>query len=194
MSNLRVGIVVFPRAEELDWAGPYEVFGVAAMHEAMSVVTIAQTSEPVTGAKGLRVIPDHHFGDAPALDVLVVPGGIGVRAELKNPVFLQWLASAAAPCRWVTSVCTGAALLSRAGLTKGKRITTHWSYLETLGELAPDSEVIEDVRFVADGHVVTAAGVSAGIDMSLWLVGELFGAERARWTRRWMQYDPEPPY
>ena len=194
MSDLVVGILLYPDAEELDWAGPFEVFGMAAMGKDLAVKTIAQTQDPVVCAKGLRVLPDYDFASAPPLDVVVVPGGQGSRVEMDNPVLVDWLAAAAEPCTWVTSVCTGSVLLCRAGLAQGCEITTHWGYIETLRELAPDSKVLEDVRYVRDGRVVTSAGVSAGIDMSLWLVGEIYGADHARLTRKWMQYDPEPPY
>ena len=194
MSDLTIGILLFPDAEELDWVGPFEVFSMAAMGKELDVVTIAQTTEPVRCANGLRVLPDHDFANAPKLDVVLVPGGQGTNAEMDNSELIDWLSAAAAPCSWVTSVCTGSVLLHRAGLASGCEITTHWGYVETLRELAPDATVRDDIRYVRDGRVVTSAGVSAGIDMSLWLVGELYGAEHARQTRKWMQYDPEPPY
>ena len=189
-----IGIVLYPDSEELDWVGPFEVFGMAAMGRDVEVVTIAETTEPIRGAKGLRVLPDHSFETAPTLDVVLVPGGQGSRAQMRNPVLLDWLRDVAPGCSWVTSVCTGSAILHEAGLTKGRRITTHWGYIETLRERAEDSTVLERVRYVRDGKLLTSAGVSAGIDMSLWLVGQLFGAEHARATQRWMEYDPAPPY
>lgn len=190
----RIGIVLFENAEELDWAGPYEVFTMAAMGMDVEVFTIAERAELVRCAKGLRVMPDHSFDDAPALDVVLVPGGQGSRVELKNPRMLEWLQKVADGCTWITSVCTGSAILASAGLTKGCSITTHWGYIETLRESATESEVLEQVRYVRDGRLVTSAGVSAGIDMSLWVVGQLFGVERARQTQRMMEYDPAPPY
>jgi transcriptional regulator GlxA family with amidase domain len=192
--SLRVGIVLYPDAEELDWAGPWEVFTMAALGKPLEVITIAETLDPVRCAKGLRVLPDHDFASAPALDVVLVPGGQGSRVQMKNEVLLAWLRRAAESCQWVTSVCTGSIILHQAGLAKGCRITTHWGYLETLRELAPDAEVLEKVRYVRDGRIVTSAGVSAGIDMSLWLVGQLFDVPHARNTQRWMEYDPAPPY
>jgi transcriptional regulator GlxA family with amidase domain len=189
-----IGIVLYPDSEELDWVGPFEVFGMAAMGRDVEVVTIAETTEPVRGAKGLRVLPDHSFETAPTLDVVLVPGGQGSRAQMRNPVLLDWLRDVAPGCSWVTSVCTGSAILHEAGLTKGRRITTHWGYIETLRERAEDTTVLEGVRYVRDGKLVTSAGVSAGIDMSLWLVGQMFGVEHARATQRWMEYDPAPPY
>lgn len=194
MSKITVGIVLFPDAEELDWAGPYEVFTMASLGQDMEVVTIAQRKELVRGAKGLRVMPDHSFEDAPRLDVVLVPGGQGSRQEMDNPVMLEWLQSVAPGCTWVTSVCTGAAVLVKAGLAKGCRVTTHWGYIEQLREVAGDSEVMEKMRYVRDGKLVTAAGVSAGIDMSLWVVGQMFSPDHARNTQRMMEYDPAPPY
>ena len=166
----------------------------AAMEQDLSVVTIAQQDGPVRCAKGLRVLPDHTFETAPKLDLVLVPGGQGSRVEMDNPVLVDWLAKAAEPCRFVTSVCTGSILLCRAGLAKDCEVTTHWGYIETLRELAPDVTVRENVRYIQDGRIVTSAGVSAGIDMSLWLVGELYGVEHAKKTRRFMEYDPAPPY
>jgi transcriptional regulator GlxA family with amidase domain len=190
-----IGIVVFDDAEELDWVGPWEVFKMARMgHEELRIVLIAESVEPVRCAGGLRVLPDCSFADAPALDVLLVPGGQGTRVEMKNPVLLEWLAKTARSCEWVTSVCTGAAVLHAAGLAEGKRVTTHWAYLGTLREAAPKATVLERVRYVRDGNLVTAAGVSAGIDMSLWLVGQMYGVDHARLVQRAMEYDPAPPY
>jgi transcriptional regulator GlxA family with amidase domain len=192
---ITTGILLFEGAEELDFAGPWEVFTMARAggHEADRVVTIAERAAPVRCAKGLRVIPDHAFADAPPLDVLLVPGGQGTRREVENPVVLDWLRKAAEPCTWVTSVCTGALLLHGAGLARGRRVTTHWAFVAQLRERG-DVTVLEKVRYVRDGKVVTAAGVSAGIDMSLWLVGQIHGAEHARQTQRFMEYDPAPPY
>jgi transcriptional regulator GlxA family with amidase domain len=192
---LTTGILIFDDAEELDFVGPWEVFTMARMggHEDDRVVTIAERPDPVRCAKGLRVLPDHTFADAPPLDVVLVPGGQGTRKEVDNPVLVDWLARAAAPCTWVTSVCTGSYLLHRAGLAKGRRVTTHWAFCETLRQQG-DVEVLEGVRYVRDGPVVSAAGVSAGIDMALWLVGQLHGVAHARQTQRFMEYDPAPPY
>ncbi len=190
---MKIGIVLYTDAEELDWAGPYEVFTMAAMGREMEVFTVAESLEAVRCAKGLRVLPDHSFESAPPLDVVLVPGGQGSRSEMKNPVLLEWLAKVAQDCRWVTSVCTGAAILCAAGLAKGRRVTTHWAYIQNLREEAGDSEVLEKIRYVRDGKLVTSAGVSAGIDMSLWIVGQLFDPQHARNTQRVMEYDPMPP-
>ncbi len=193
---INVGIVLYPEAEELDWAGPYEVFAMAALGQEMKVVTIAESLEPVRCAKGLRVLADYTFADAPQLDVVLVPGGQGSRKQMENPVLLEWLRKIEGSCSWVTSVCSGSAILCKAGLARGARVTTHWGYVETLREFAgeTETEVLTNVRYVRDGRLVTSAGVSAGIDMSLWIVGQLFDPTHARNTQRMMEYDPAPPY
>jgi transcriptional regulator GlxA family with amidase domain len=190
-----IGIAIFEDAEELDFVGPWEVFTMAAqLRDDVRVVTLAQTLAPVRCAKGLRVLPDHAFDAAPELDVVLLPGGVGTRREVGNPLLVDWLRKLAPRCRWVTSVCTGAMLLCEAGLAEGRRVTTHWGFVESLRERYPGTEVLERVRYVRDGNLLSAAGVSAGIDMSLWLVGELWGVEAARQTQRFMEYDPAPPY
>jgi transcriptional regulator GlxA family with amidase domain len=202
VSPFTVGLVLFDKAEELDWVGPFEVFTmaleIAKEHQAAAgirVVLISEDGLVVCGAKGMRALVDCSFQDAPALDLLLIPGGIGTRRELANEVMLDFLREKAAQVQWLTSVCTGSAVLESAGLTKGKRITTHWAYLPTLRENAGgETTVLENVRYVRDGKLVTSAGVSAGIDMALWLVGQIFGVTHARNTQRAMEYDPSPPY
>ena len=190
-----IGLLLFPDVEELDVVGPWEVFGMAAMsREDLSIVTLAQAAEPVRCAKGMRLLPDHTLADAPSLDVLLVPGGNGTRRLTENGPLLDWIAGTAENCRWVTSVCTGSRLLLAAGPARGRRITTHWSAIEELRNAGAAAEVIGDQRFVVDGNLVTAAGVSAGIDMALWLVGQIYDPSFARSVQRWMEYDPDPPY
>ena len=192
--GITTGILLFDDVEELDFAGPFEVLTAAsALEKADRVVTIAEKSGLVRCAKGLRVLPDHAFADAPPLDVVLVPGGQGTRREVANPVLIDWLRKAGAGCRFVTSVCTGALLLHEAGFARGKRVTTHWGFVETLRGRG-DVTVLERVRYVRDGNLVTAAGVSAGIDMALWLVGQLHTPELARTVQRYIEYDPAPPY
>ena len=193
MTTLTTGILLFDDAEELDFVGPWEVLTMARK-EGDRVVTIAERAEPVRSAKGLRVVPDHTFADAPALDVVLVPGGQGTRKEAENPALLDWLRGAAETATWVTSVCTGSFLLHAAGPAKGRRVTTHWIAIDELRERGGDLTVVEDARWVVDGNVVTAAGVSAGIDMALWLVGQLYDVPHARAVQRFIQYDPAPPY
>jgi transcriptional regulator GlxA family with amidase domain len=201
MSHI-TGILLFEGAEELDFVGPWEVFTAAAMLEqsdakapepSSRVVTIAEAAGPVRCAKGLRVLPDHDFETAPALDVVLIPGGQGTRREVDNPVLIDWLRKCGANCHWVTSVCTGALLLHQAGFARGRRVATHWGFVEAL-RARGDVSVLDDVRFVRDGNLVTSAGVSAGIDMALWLVGQIHEPAFARRVQRYIEYDPAPPY
>ncbi len=192
--GITTGILIFDDVEELDFVGPWEVFTSAAKFAGGNrVVTIAEASRPVVCAKKMRVLPDHTFADAPPLDVVLVPGGSGTRREVNNATLIEWLRQVGSRCTWVTSVCTGALLLHEAGFAKGKRVTTHWSFIETL-RARPDVTVLEHTRYVRDGNLVTAAGVSAGIDMALWLVGQLHGIDCARQVQRQIEYDPAPPY
>ena len=196
-----IGILIFDDAEELDFVGPYEVFtminevfehgGKARPHE---VLLIAERDGPVRCAKGMIVTPHATTGNCPKLDVLLIPGGQGTRREVKNETLLSWIAAIAGSCRWITSVCTGALLLTAAGPAKGRRVTTHWAFVEQLRARGEASEVLEHVRYVRDGNVVTAAGVSAGIDMALWLAGQIHSPALARNVQRAMEYDPSPPY
>lgn len=191
--SLTIGIVLFADCEELDWAGPWEVFTMAR-REGDVVVTIAENLDPVRCRKGLRVLPDHTFADAPDLDVVLVPGGEGSRTERNNPKMLDFIRRVAPGCSWVTSVCTGVFVLEAAGPAHQKRVTTHWAAIEELRGLAPDLSLLEHVRYVRDGNLVTSAGISAGIDMALWLVGQMYSVEHARATQLAMEYNPAPPY
>lgn len=192
--TLTIGILLFDGVEELDFAGPWEVLGSAvADRDGDRVVTIAEHSRTIRCAKGLRVLPDHTLDDAPPLDVLLVPGGRGTRREIENRSLLDWIAGVAETCRWVTSVCTGSFLLVAAGPARAKRVTTHWASVERL-RAGGEASVVEGVRFVRDGNLVTASGVSAGIDMALWLVGQLYDSDYARHVQRRIEYYPEPPY
>ncbi|MGZ6094784.1 MAG: DJ-1/PfpI family protein, partial [Polyangiales bacterium] len=177
-----------------DFVGPWEVFSAAAkMNQTDRVVMIGERDTEVRCAKGMLVRPEITFENAPPIDVLVVPGGDGRRAQQKNPRAIEWIKSAGARAKWVTSVCTGAFLLADAGFLQNKRATTHWSRIEEF-KARGDVEVVERTRFVRQGNVVTAAGVSAGIDMSLWIVGQLHGPTFARDVQRYIEYDPAPPY
>ena len=193
--NATFGLLAFEDMEELDLVGPWEVFVMETIDlPASQVVTVDERKQPVRCAHGLQIVPDHDFADAPPIDVLLIPGGQGTRREVDNPALVEWIAKTAANCRWVTSVCTGALLLWKAGVVGKRRVTTHWGFVPQLREHAPEIEVLDNVRYVRDGNLVTAAGVSAGIDMALWLVGEMWDVDRARRTQRMMEYDPAPPY
>jgi transcriptional regulator GlxA family with amidase domain len=189
------GLLIFDDAEELDFTGPWEVFTASSMvrDHADAAVLIAEREGPVRCAKGMRVLPDHSLSDHPPLDVLLVPGGQGTRREVANPVLTGWIRATSATAAWTTSVCTGALLLHEAGPARGRRVATHHAFEDTL-QARGDITVVRDARYVVDGSLVTSQGVSAGIDMALWLVGRLHGREHARAVRRFIQYDPAPPY
>jgi len=191
-----IAVALFEGAEELDWAGPWEVLAAWAQgwpDDGVEVFTIAQTDGPVTSAKGLRVLPDYTWDTAPAFDVLVYPGGRGTRPQIGDEAILSWLRGLAGAGTLMTSVCTGSLVFAAAGLLDGVPATTHWANLDQLADLGTGIEVRPDDRFVDNGAVVTAAGVSAGIDMALHLVARLHSTERAREVKRYIQYDPEPP-
>ncbi|MFP6709207.1 MAG: DJ-1/PfpI family protein [Alphaproteobacteria bacterium] len=190
-----IGILFFENTEELDAVGPWEVFTMAAaQRDEIKVVSISERGGTVKCSKGLRIVMDHSFADAPKLDVILVPGGMGTRTEVDNPELLAWIAAVAPDCQWVTSVCTGSYLLAEAGPAAGKRITTHWGAIDMVRQRGKAGEVLENIRYVRDGNLLTSAGVSAGIDMALWLMGEMYSPEFARSVQRNIEYDPAPPY
>jgi transcriptional regulator GlxA family with amidase domain len=193
------GLLIFDGAEELDFVGPWEVFTASAMLQAESgaaadtCMTIAEHAGPIRCAKGLRVVADHGFSDHPPLDVLLVPGGVGARRGVSNATLTGWIGKTAAKASWVTGVCTGALLLHAAGPARGRRVATHHAYEDALAARG-EVTVVRDARYVVDGNLVTSQGVSAGIDLALWLVGRIHGRPHARAVRRYIQYDPAPPY
>jgi transcriptional regulator GlxA family with amidase domain len=190
----RIGVFVFDGVEELDWVGPWEVLATWATQwpDEAEVFTFALTREAVTCAKGLHVLPDHDRDSMPPIDVLVYPGGRGTRIHLQDDDIKRWLRDTTQSGVLMTSVCTGSLVYAAAGLLDGRPATTHWASTDLLDSLGRDIEIRDD-RFVDDGNIITAAGVSAGIDMALHLVARLASIERAREVRRGIQYDPQPP-
>lgn len=198
--GLDIAILLFPDVEILDFAGPYEVFTVAARlarrdpgvaRAPFRVWTVAAQAGRVAARHGLNVVADHGFSDAPRCDVLIAPGGV-VTQPLEDGTTLAWLAAAAREASLVASVCTGAFLLGRLGLLDGRAATTHWEDVPDLRAACPAVDVREDVPFVDEGAIVTSAGISAGIGMSLHLVGRILGRDHAIRTARQMQYDWAP--
>ncbi|MEU4800789.1 DJ-1/PfpI family protein [Actinosynnema sp. NPDC023587] len=195
------GLLIFDRAEELDFVGPWEVFTASAALRARdgtaprdTAVLLAEDTGPVRCAKGMRVLPDHPLDDHPPLDVLLVPGGAGARlTEPGNPVVTGWIAKTSARATWTVGVCTGAFLLHAAGPARGRRVATHRDHEDELAALG-DVTVVRNARYVVDGDLLTSQGVSAGIDCALWLVGRLHGRDHARAVRDAIQYEPAPPY
>jgi transcriptional regulator GlxA family with amidase domain len=195
---MNIGILVFDEMELLDMAGPYEVFTTAARVHArtqpagaaplFAVATLARSCAPVRARAGLQVQPDFPLHDHPPIGCAIVPGGV-VDAELRQPDVLAWIAAQRRTARVLASVCTGALLLAEAGVLDGLAATTHWEDLDALRALRPAVAVREGVRWVDEGAVVTSAGISAGIDMCLYLVQRLHSHELALRTARQMDYD-----
>lgn len=187
-----LGILLFEGAELLDFAGPYEAFSTAGRREEQqyfNTFSLGEKPGSIVSANGLPCGVEYTLEDAPKLDILLVPGGKGTRTEVRNTRLIEWIKEIAASAELVTSVCTGSFLLAEAGLLKGKQATTHWASIERMRETYPDVEVLENVRYVDQGDIVTSAGVSAGIDMALYLIERLHGTSVAEGAARVMEYD-----
>ena len=196
MNRQRVGILIFPEVEVLDFCGPFEVFSVTRLNEErrretpspFEVLLIAESREPVVATGGMRVLPDHDLATCPPLDLLVVPGGWGTRTEVNNARLIAWIRERAANVSLLASVCTGAFLLGAAGSLTGKRATTHWRSLDRMADTFPAVQVQREEHVVWDGALVTSAGISAGIDMALSVVAYYFGDAIAEATAKQMEY------
>lgn len=192
-----VGVYLFEGVEVLDFAGPFEVFATASrvfardhpgVEPPFRVFTVGASRASIAARGGLVVQPSFSFADHPRIDVLLVPGGV-VTAELDKPDVISWVAAWAAAAELTASVCTGAFLLGAAGLLDGKAATTHWEDAADLRAMRPAVRVVEGVRWVDEGAVITSGGISAGLDMSLHIVARLAGADLAGDTARQMDYE-----
>lgn len=192
MNRRTVAIVLFDEIEVLDFAGPFEVFSVCGRRSQLDpfdVFTVSERGQTIRARNGLVVTPLYSFENAPAPDILLVPGGFGTRREMKNPVMLEWVARHGKRCEFLLSVCTGALVLACAGLLDGLSATTHHLAFDELRAVAPRTNIREGERIVDNGRVVLSSGVSAGIDMSLHMVSRLLGDDLARETARYMEYE-----
>ena len=191
--SFNIAFVLFPDFEELDFVGPFEVLGFTANYfdKEWRPFSVAQ-ERMVKSTNGLNIQADYTFEDAPEANLVLVPGGLGTRKEVDNAELIAYIKRACESAEYITSVCTGAFLLHKAGFLSGKRATTHWAALDDLRALG--DVTVEEERWVHDGNVITAAGVSAGIDMALYLVGVLKSPEIARALQRGIEYEPAPPY
>jgi len=186
--TLQIGILVFPGVQQLDLTGPYEVF--ASLPEA-KVHLIWKNRSPITSATGLVLAATATFAECPALDVLCIPGGGGVNALLQDAAVLAFVRDRAAQARYVTSVCTGSLVLGAAGLLTGRRATTHWYAHDFLAKFGA---IPVHARVVRDGNLITAGGVTAGIDFGLAVVAELRGQAQAEAIQLALEYAPQPPF
>jgi cyclohexyl-isocyanide hydratase len=187
-SQRRIGMLIFPRLTQLDMTGPYEVL---ARLPNTVVDLVARTRDPVTTDRGMQILPTVTYADCPPLDVVMVPGGPGQQDLMEDEAALEFLRKVAASAKYVTSVCTGSLVLGAAGLLKGKRATCHWAAIDHLALLGaiPVRE-----KVVVDGHIVTGAGVTSGIDFALTLAAILEGEQAARQIQLQIEYDPAPPF
>lgn len=191
----QVGILIFDDVEVLDFCGPFEVFSVSGRSEGRAlfdVATVSKDTSPVKARGGLSVNPRFSISDAPPFDILLIPGGYGTRPLIHDDELLSWIRDRAGHVELLLSVCTGALLLAKAGLIAGMTATTHHGAIDLLEQLAPDTSVDGSRRFVDNGKIILSAGISAGIDMSLYVVARLHGEEEARKTAAYMEYDWSP--
>jgi cyclohexyl-isocyanide hydratase len=187
MSEMTAGFVVFPGYTGLDLVGPHEVL----VRTSLRCFLIAASTEPVASDKGLRIVPDVDFAHAPALDILVVPGGPGQTGAMADPALVGFITERAARARWVLGVCTGALLLAQAGVLRGRPATTHWLAMDALARLGAEPT---QQRTVWSDNVLTGAGVSSGIDAAIELVARVFGRDEAERVTLQIEYDPQPPF
>lgn len=189
----RVGIFLFDDVEVLDFAGPFEVFSVTEIEndqQPFVVETVSEKGNLVIATNGLKIQPDYSFDNVPKFDILIIPGGLGARErEMYNDNVINWITNQMKTVQLMTSVCTGALLLAKAGLLNGKMATTHWASLERLKIEFPQVEVQREVKFVDEGNIITSGGISAGINMSFHIVKRLLGSEVAQNTAKIMEYE-----
>ena len=191
-SSRDVAILIFDDVEVLDFCGPFEVFSVSTREHTLNpfhVHTVAESSRPVVARNNLSVNPTYTFLDCPQPHILLVPGGYGTRKEMYNKALIDWIKDRSRQAELVLSVCTGALLLARAGLLEGLAATTHHGAIGLLKEAAPNTRIYENRRIVDNGRIILSAGISAGIDMSLYVISKLLGKEHALKTVHHMEYD-----
>lgn len=186
-----VGVFLFDNIELLDFAGPYEVFSVTAElnnYELFKVFTITADGGAIRSVNGLRAIPDYGFGGHPPVDILVIPGGVGTKAEMTKKDVLAWVGETCKMSQVTMSVCSGARILGALGLLDGLESVTHHEVCSHLAEIAPKTIIRRDKRFVDNGKIMTSGGISAGIDLALHIVRKLYGEAIAGKTVRYMEY------
>ena len=187
MQARRLGVVLYPEFELLDVFGPLEMFGM--LKGTVDIAVVAQQAGPVTSAQGPQVVAHHGFDDCPPLNLLLVPGGFGTRAEVENPHILSFLRRRVPEVEIAMTVCTGAGLLARAGLLDGRRATTNKMFFQWVVEQGPKVTWVKEARWVEDDKFVTSSGVSAGIDMALAVIARLYGQDTSENLAVAAEYD-----
>jgi cyclohexyl-isocyanide hydratase len=188
MSQLSIGFVIFPQLTQLDFTGPLQIL---SRLPGATTHIVAKSSAPVPSDCGLSLVPTSMLAACPNLDVLCVPGGFGVVDAMGDRDLVDFVRRQAAGARYVTSVCTGAFVLGVAGLLKGRRATTHWAYTDLLPMVGASHE---KARIVKDGNIITAGGVTSGIDFALSIAAEIAGEAVAQSIQLSIEYDPAPPF
>lgn len=200
MSDFNLGFVIFPGITQLDFTGPFEVLSRLATPPSLSAPSrfpdvkthvIAKSLQPVASDRGLSFLPTSTFETCPALDLICVPGGTGVADALGDAETVDFIGHQGRQAQYATSVCTGAFLLGATGLLRGRRATTHWAYTDLLPLVGAKHE---RARIVRDGNIITAGGVTAGIDFAFAVIAELAGPDVARAIQLGIEYDPAPPF
>jgi transcriptional regulator GlxA family with amidase domain len=189
---LNVAVVIFNEVEVLDFAGPFEIFGVAGRERGEApfhVYTVAESAHTIAARNNLLVTPNYTLDDCPPPDIVVIPGGAGSRVAMHSERLLAWVKQQAERVELMTSVCTGARVLAAAGLLDGLKATTYHSDIDELAKLAPNTEWHRDVRWVDNGTIITSAGVQAGMDMALHVIARLLGTDAARETAVYIEYE-----
>lgn len=186
-----VAILIFDNVEVLDFTGPFEVFITGSNRgKDFNVYTVAEFDRPIISLGNLSVNPTYTIYNCPKPDILIIPGGWGSRIEMQNEIITKWIREISNDVELLLSVCTGALILAKANLLDGLQITTNRLAINELKEVAPETaEIVENARYIDNGKIILSAGVSAGIDMSLYVVSRLFGEERAKNTAELMEYD-----
>lgn len=193
MKPRNTAIILFNDVEVLDFAGPFEVFNTANTEygsNIFNVYTIAEKKETISARKGLKVIPDYSFDDCPAPDILIIPGGNGRKIEMNNRVLLEWIKEKFTSLEFLLSVCTGAFIVGKTGLLDGMEATTHHYSYDEFERTFPHIKLMKNTKYVDNGKIITSAGVSSGINMSLYVVGKLFSEELKQKTADHIEFKP----
>lgn len=194
LQQKNIGILLFDEVEVLDFAGPFEVFSIATYNECnekpFKVYTVAQTKDLIKARNGLKIQPDYDFYDAPRFDIIIIPGGYGAEEiEIHNSKIINWIKDNVNRVHIMASVCTGAFLLAEAALLDGKQATTHWMDIDRLKREYNKVNVQRNVKFIDESPIITSGGISAGINMSFYIIKKLLGEEIANATAKRMEYD-----